>query len=391
MSIKLSDLINNVIGDVHSEPKEIEMQTIANAVERVMGADVILRKQIEQRMRNYARKLVTDGQMLNCLILTNFLVQNSSTFRTQVAEFSFVQLLQQIGKMTKRYDECNDVEYKVRELISIWGKFYPGELSEYATMLKKFSERNVIDPSSQPITYLPSPIFSLVLHVEHNLRNISRAMETKSGDLESIYNYAQKISTKFNAECQKCRENIDRYDSDELEVYEKLGKRLSDNLVNLKNMIDGKHVTKIHTLQPIMIKQHIPTPQENRDNIIKARGRKTPNLAMQSTSLSVHMKQKPKPENCFMSHSFMLTRGETAEEGDINDDGSSDSSDSEDGILHPKDDRMEIVKIVRKMKKTDETIHPSDRNPFKFNLKFPTQSTHNMESQPDVFSFDDEQ
>ena len=389
MSIKLSDLINNVIGDVHSEPKEIEMQTIANAVERVMGADVILRKQLEQKMRNYTRKLVTDGQMLNCLILTNFLAQNSSTFRTQVAEYSFIQLFLQIGKMTKRYDECNVVEDKVREIISVWGTFYPGELSEYATLLKKFIERNVIDPSLQPITYLPSPIFSLVLHVEHNLRNISRAIETKSGDLESIYNYAQKICIKFNAECQKCRENIDRYDSDELEEYEKIGKRLSDNLVILKNMIDGKHVTKVHTIQPITITHHIPTPQENRENIINSRiGKKTPNRGMQSTSLNVHMKSKHKPQNCLMSHSFVLTRGETVDDNETNDDGS--SSDSEDGMIHPEKERTEISKMVKRLKKSDEVIQPSLGNSFKFNLKFPTQSTSNMDSSPDVFAFDDE-
>lgn len=374
MSIKLSDLINNVIGDIHSDPKEIEMQTIANAVERVMGADVILRKQIELRMTHYTKKYVADGEMLNCLTLTNFLVQNSPTFRTQVAEYSFIKLFQQIGKMNKHYEECNDVEDKVRELITIWATYYPNELSEYRVLHKKYVSLNVIDPLTQPVTYLPSPIFSLIPHVEHNLRNISRAIESRSGDLESIYNFAQKLNLRFTAECQKCRENVNRYDIDELQEAERLGKRLTDNLAVLKNIIDGKNRSGVQSFKPIVIKQH-PTTQDNTENVFKSRiGRRMPATSMTPSSMNIKMKGKPKGRQDLLSHSFVLTQNDGTDSDDL------DSGKEEDDDIEKRDDDF-----------MENSIRPRNGNQFTFNLKYQAQTTTDMDKSPeDVFSFDDD-
>ncbi|BFU21201.1 hypothetical protein CL6EHI_152930 [Entamoeba histolytica] len=309
MSVKLSELVYNTISDTHSEPSEVEMQTIANAVERVVGADIVLRKQIEQKMRNYSKHLVTDGEMLNCLILANYVVQNSPNFRTQVAEFSFMALLQQIGKMKKLHEEANPVEDKVRELIAVWGTYFPCELSEYKILYRKYTTQCVIDPSSQPTTFLPSQIIKLIPHVEHNLRNISRAIETNSGDLQSIYNYAEKISTKFNRECSKCHENENRYDMDKLKEAEAIGKRLTDSLITLKKRISEKGSKKLP-----LTKDSLPYAFSMKDTtLIKPKVTYKNTFILPTPPSCNKLKIKNKGGESLVSHSFVLpeTKHET--------------------------------------------------------------------------------
>nr|BAN41821.1 hypothetical protein [Entamoeba invadens] len=239
MSVKLSELVSNLVND-KNEPSEVEMQTIVNAVERVIGADTILRLQIEQKMRNYTKKLVLQAEMINCLTLANYVVQNSPTFRTQVCELSFLTLLQQVGKMRKVHTETDEVEDKVRELIAVWGCFYPNELSEYAVLYQKYCSHKVIDPKTKPTVFLPNEITRLIPHVEHNLRNVVRAIECMPYDVENVFNYASKILIKFDHECLKCRDHKDKYDEESYKEMEAIGKRLTFNLKILKQKMDSR-------------------------------------------------------------------------------------------------------------------------------------------------------
>ena len=150
-----------------------------------------------------------------------------------------------------------------------------------------------------------------------------------------------------------------------------LSKAVVSSVVLLKSMIDGKNVQQIPQIKPIVMRSIvIPTPQENKENIIRQRmGKRTPLMSMTPASANVMMKSKPKQET-FMSHSFMLTRGETVDENE----GESDK---------------DVDDVISK-EKNDEIIQPNRGNVFKFNPMFPTHSTNSMETQDeDVFSFDD--
>lgn len=194
MSVKLSELINDATNDIHCTPTDTEMQTIACAVDTVEGAAVALRLQMEDRMDSYNKKKISQTEMMNCLELTNYVVQSSAIFRTQVAELSFLAHLQQIGKMKKKHTEVNAVEEKVRELIAVWGVYFPNELSEYAVLYRKYCAAKIINPLTQPTILLPTSITKLIPHVEHTLRNISRVLETGVGNMEDIYRHGAKIN-----------------------------------------------------------------------------------------------------------------------------------------------------------------------------------------------------
>ena len=114
MTVNLSELVMNCTSDVHTKPSEDDMSTIANAIGLVAYADTALRIQIEQKMDLYHKKKISEGEMFNCLVLTDYVSQKSVHFRTQVAELSFITHLQLIGKMKKKHDKTNIVEDKVR-------------------------------------------------------------------------------------------------------------------------------------------------------------------------------------------------------------------------------------------------------------------------------------
>nr|BAN38108.1 hypothetical protein [Entamoeba histolytica]BAN39566.1 hypothetical protein [Entamoeba histolytica] len=239
MSIKLSELVFNTVSDIHTSPIDSDMRTIVNAVEKVDGADIALRLQLEDKMRDYSKKRISEGEILNCLILANYVVQNSPCFRTQVAELSFVNRLQKIGKMKKLHEEANPVEDKVRELIAVWGTYFPCELSEYALLYKRYCAQSVINPRAQPTVFLPTEVTRLIPHVEHNLRNITRALEIGSGDLETIYKHGMKISAKYQKQCALCRKQAARYDTNQLNAIEEIGERLEEYLKELEKEIQN--------------------------------------------------------------------------------------------------------------------------------------------------------
>ncbi|ELP93555.1 hypothetical protein EIN_061200 [Entamoeba invadens IP1] len=303
MSVKLSELVSHLITDSRNDPSEVEMQTIVNAVERVAGADIVLRLQIEQKMRNYTKKIVPDNEIINCLTLTNFVVQNSPTFRTQVCELSFVGLLQQVGKMKKLHNETNDVEDKVRELIAVWGTFYPCELSEYNVLYQKYCARKIINPHTQPTTFLPSQIIQLIPHVEHNLRNISRALETGYGDLDNIYMYAFKISKKYEQSCSKCLGDKGRYDPDSFAECVAIGKRLAEALKQLKTMID-KPAGVVRKQKGLRDDKQEPRAIVNK--LMKPKAQIDFTMPTQKNSMATKVQMKKHVGGMLVSHSYVI-------------------------------------------------------------------------------------
>ncbi|ELP93556.1 hypothetical protein EIN_061210 [Entamoeba invadens IP1] len=239
MSIKLSELVFNIVSDIYSSPSEKDMQMIANVVEKIESADVAFRSQVEERMEKFMNKKITSQEMMNTLVLTNYVVQYSQVFRTQACELSFVKLLQQIGKMKKRYDQAEELELKVRELIAVWGSFYPNEMNEYAVLYKKYCSLHVINSLNQPTTFLPPEITKLIPHVEHNLRNITKALENGAGDLQAIHNRADKIRVKFQKQLEKCVKLSSRYDETEMKNAISIGNRLSEYIKSLDEEIQS--------------------------------------------------------------------------------------------------------------------------------------------------------
>ncbi|GAB1226674.1 hypothetical protein ENUP19_0301G0006 [Entamoeba nuttalli] len=247
MSVKLSELVSNTTNDIYESPAENEMRTICGIVEKVDGAEVALRIQIEHKMSDYIKKKISEGEMYNVLVLTDFVAQKSPQFRTQVADLSFVSLLQTIGKMKKKHTKVSLVEGKVRDLIATWGSYYPNEMCEYSVLYKKYCSEEVINPMIQPTTFLPNEITKLLPHVEHNLRNISKGLEMGVGDLENIYKHATKINTKFQDEIAKIKKESNRYDNQKLNEIFATGDRLKDALKQLESELTKRnhHITDI--------------------------------------------------------------------------------------------------------------------------------------------------
>ncbi|ELP87285.1 hypothetical protein EIN_095320 [Entamoeba invadens IP1] len=243
MSVKLSELFTTAIRPT-SCPELQDMQTIASVIEKIPNASVSFRHQIEQKMKLYIQSKMTVHEMMNTLLLANYVVQNSPTFRTQVCELSFLTLLQQVGKMRKVHTETDEVEDKVRELIAVWGCFYPNELSEYAVLYQKYLELGVINPLSKPTILLPNEITRLVPHVEHNLRNVARALQDKL-DMQNVLRHAVKIQVKYEKQVEKCFGDIKSYDAQKLYELEQLNVRLRNSIAELKGEVIKSGETEV--------------------------------------------------------------------------------------------------------------------------------------------------
>ncbi|ELP88095.1 hypothetical protein EIN_222380 [Entamoeba invadens IP1] len=239
MSVKLSDLVNAAGDDAKDSPTQTEMQTILSVIEKITSADHILRNQIEDKMKLYDAKKISDVQMCNILTLADYIVQNSPLFRTQVANLSFIALLQSIGKMKKQFGSVNTVEAKVRELIYKWGTYFPNELSEYVVLRQKYCKNGVIDPNTTSTVFLPTSLTSLIPHVEHTLRKASTYFETGVGDINSIKRHAEKLYTKYKVECEYCRRMSSRYDAKLLKEADEIGKRLETVIKKCDDEITG--------------------------------------------------------------------------------------------------------------------------------------------------------
>ena len=302
MATKLSVLITNCIKETNPTPPESEMEFILGCIESIPKADIALRKQMEQKMENFSQKKISENEMLNCLLLIEFISQKSVLFRTQVTELSFLSLLQIIGKMKKKYTKITSsekdenaeknekseksekfersqkserseksqkseksekflkigkigklgkektqktqktykVEQKVRELITLWGTYYENEMTEYSTLYKKYVSQKIINPVFQPTICLPSQLIELLPYVQHQLRNISKYLECEIGDIETIFKHSVRIHLRFKHQIEITQQQSENYDKKRLNECIQIEERLKNSIKIIENIIEKR-------------------------------------------------------------------------------------------------------------------------------------------------------
>ena len=215
---KLSDIVQDAVHESQNVVSPIKMKQLSYIIGQVKTAPQCLCNQMIKKMKLYNNTMISDREMMNCLILIEYLVDNQPKFRGEVSEIDFIYSLEMIGKMKKKSGKLTDVEFMVRHLISTWATNYPEELSEYNVMYLKYCQNGSITIPDLNGFDIPQDVQLLKKKISNKEKKIHNAIDNNSGNLESLYRESLKLCMKFNKRLEELQVEK-RYDETKLNSY----------------------------------------------------------------------------------------------------------------------------------------------------------------------------
>ena len=236
MSLKLSELVLITIKAKQSPPPEERLKQISYVITKVTGATRALRIQLQTRMNEYYKKLITQDEVINCLCILEYIVKNHPEFRPQICDLDFIVLLQSFIK------KKGAIQTKLLNLIEEWAIEYPTEMNEIYVLYEKYKTEGILisQQKDKKLFDLPKKISDLTPSIQHCVRELEDALENPHlHNLPTLFESSTKLSSKLNEYLLKYQFD-ERYDQTQLQTVSKLCRKLDELIDELKLILNKK-------------------------------------------------------------------------------------------------------------------------------------------------------
>ncbi|EDR25581.1 hypothetical protein EDI_156960 [Entamoeba dispar SAW760] len=274
MSVSLSDVVNYSVHESQCPPSEEQMRSVSYVISKVPGASRALRIQLVNKFKSYFNKAISENEVLNCLYLTQYVVQRQSSFRAQVADIDFIASIEILGKKKNQR-----IQKQIREMLEEWSDEYPNELREYNVLYLKYVNEGIITISSHKTKKffdIPSEITSLIPSMEHFTRKIQEYLEDNQRyNLQKLYEHSSKLNSKIQSCIVKYKVN-DKYDQKQINEVDIVARKFNDLVLLLADKINKSNMTQTaictrlfthpledHKIIPIQQRSHVLTPKHS--------------------------------------------------------------------------------------------------------------------------------
>ncbi|ELP90002.1 hypothetical protein EIN_403160 [Entamoeba invadens IP1] len=241
MSLCLSDLVNITVMETTCPPPLDKLECISKVVSKVPGALPALRIQIYERMSKYLKHFISDNEVLNCLILVDYVITKQPSFRPQISHIDFIAMIEILGRVKKPFFSANKVQKKVHEMVLGWAENYPTEMAEYNLLYNQYCTDGVVTHNKTIKKFdLPKQIIELTPPFEHCLREVQDAIaDSNTSNINKIYKNSMKINSKMLSLVLNAKSD-QRYDLLQLKNVEDLCTQLDKLNTELAFLINSR-------------------------------------------------------------------------------------------------------------------------------------------------------